>query len=259
MKLLKYFFPLAVTSLFLSGCQSVATTAAAKSSKPATLSTKEHMTHKSKPKKLYQTLELNSSSKEVWQLQKELKDLHDYSYPILTGYYGVYTEGAVMTYEFDHKLPVNGIATPTLQQMIAESVKHIPTPNALPAPYHILVKETIPERLYFYQGNHLLLTSLCNTGIAGARTPIGSFPIYEKYRSQTMRGQNPNGTYYDDPGVPYVMYFSGGCAVHGFIRQQYGFPQSVGCVELPPSVAKQIFMRVPIGTIVTVVNGPAVH
>jgi hypothetical protein len=33
--------------------------------------------------------------------------------------------------------------------------------------------------------------------------------------------------------VYWINYFNGGDAVHGFVRASYGFPQSLGCVELP--------------------------
>nr|WP_272879593.1 L,D-transpeptidase family protein [Sulfoacidibacillus ferrooxidans] len=249
-----------LSSLLLSGCQT-GTNHAVGVTPPAPIVSpvvhhKKQIAPQVKTKPKLVTLLLNTRSKAVYHLQKELQTLHDYSYPTITGYFGVYTEGAVMTYEYDHHLKTNGIATPQLLQLIAHSVKKDKGKD-LPGPYHIIVKEDIPERLYLYEGSKLILSSLCNTGIAGARTPIGSFPIYLKYRSQTMRGQNPNGTYYDDPGIPWINYFSGGCAVHGFIRSKYGFPQSVGCVELPPPIAKRVYALVPIGAIVTVEAGPA--
>ena len=52
-----------------------------------------------------------------------------------------------------------------------------------------------------------------------------------------MSGTNPDGSHYSDPGIPWVSYFNGGDALHGFIRASYGFPQSLGCVEMPYSEA----------------------
>jgi lipoprotein-anchoring transpeptidase ErfK/SrfK len=66
-----------------------------------------------------------------------------------------------------------------------------------------------------------------------------------------MSGYNPNGTYYHDL-VYWINYFNGGDAVHGFVRASYGFPQSLGCVELPIPVAAQVYPQVHIGTLVTV-------
>jgi hypothetical protein len=71
-----------------------------------------------------------------------------------------------------------------------------------------------------------------------------------------MKGTNPNGTTYNDPNVPYASYFNGGDALHGFIRAQYGYPQSNGCVEMSYANAAQVWPLTPIGTLVTV-EGPA--
>jgi lipoprotein-anchoring transpeptidase ErfK/SrfK len=67
-----------------------------------------------------------------------------------------------------------------------------------------------------------------------------------------MSGTNPDGSHYSDPGVPWVNYFSAGSAVHGFPRSSYGFPQSVGCLELPIPTAKTVFGLISYGTLVNV-------
>ena len=67
-----------------------------------------------------------------------------------------------------------------------------------------------------------------------------------------MSGTNPDGTHYRDPGVPWVSYFNGGDAIHGFNRGSYGSAQSLGCVELPFSEAERVFPYTPVGTLVTV-------
>jgi lipoprotein-anchoring transpeptidase ErfK/SrfK len=69
-----------------------------------------------------------------------------------------------------------------------------------------------------------------------------------------MVGTNPDGTHYNDPGVPWVNYFNGGDAVHGFERGSYGSPQSNGCVELPISTAHDVYRLLSIGDIVQI-NG----
>ena len=69
-----------------------------------------------------------------------------------------------------------------------------------------------------------------------------------------MRGTNPDGSHYSDPGVPWVSYFNGGDAIHGFNRASYGSAQSLGCVELPPAEAEKVFPYTPIGTLVTVTS-----
>jgi hypothetical protein len=67
-----------------------------------------------------------------------------------------------------------------------------------------------------------------------------------------MSGMNPNGSHYSDPGIPWISYFNGGDALHGFIRYSYGYPQSLGCVEMPFASAATVWPHTPIGTLVTV-------
>jgi len=66
--------------------------------------------------------------------------------------------------------------------------------------------------------------------------------IYLRFRKTEMKGTFP-GTHihYDDPDVPWVNYFHGGEAIHGFPRRHYGYPQSAGCVELPIHKAKELY------------------
>jgi lipoprotein-anchoring transpeptidase ErfK/SrfK len=66
-----------------------------------------------------------------------------------------------------------------------------------------------------------------------------------------MQGTNPDGSHYADP-VQWVSYFEGGSAVHYIARGSYGYPQSLGCVELPYSAAAQAYPYLPYGTLVTV-------
>ena len=91
-----------------------------------------------------------------------------------------------------------------------------------------------------------------NTGVAGATTANGTFPVYARYTVTTMSGTNPDGSHYVDPGIQWVSYFNGGDALHGFVRGSYGFPQSDGCVEMPVANAAMVFPLTPIGTLVTV-------
>ncbi len=54
----------------------------------------------------------------------------------------------------------------------------------------------------------------------------------------------------------WVNYFDGGVAIHGFVRASYGFPQSLGCVELPLSEAAAAWTWIHYGTVVTVLAEP---
>jgi lipoprotein-anchoring transpeptidase ErfK/SrfK len=94
-----------------------------------------------------------------------------------------------------------------------------------------------------------------NTGISIRPTANGTFPIYVRYAFNYMTGHNPDGSYDDDPVVVYwINYFNGGDAVHGFGRGSYGWPQSLGCVELPIPTAQAVFSHLAIGDLVTVAD-----
>ena len=67
-----------------------------------------------------------------------------------------------------------------------------------------------------------------------------------------MSGTNPDGSTYNDPGIQWISYFNGGDALHAFTRAQYGFPQSLGCVEMTYANAETMFPLTPLGTLVTV-------
>ncbi len=69
-----------------------------------------------------------------------------------------------------------------------------------------------------------------------------------------MKGTNPDGSKYADP-VAWVAYFRAGEAVHYFPRASYGYPQSLGCVELPSGPAERAWPYLTYGTLVTV-TGP---
>ena len=88
--------------------------------------------------------------------------------------------------------------------------------------------------------------------VPGATTQQGIFPIYLRYVATTMIGTNVDGSHYNDPGVPWVNYFNGGDAVHGYIRPSYGTPQSNGCVELPIATAQKVYGMLALGDLVIV-------
>ncbi|MCL5886660.1 MAG: L,D-transpeptidase [Actinobacteria bacterium] len=165
------------------------------------------------------------------------------------GSYGVMTKGAVMSFEQVEGLNTNGRANPLLWPTLIHALL---SNSKDPHPYTwIQVSMQLPETLWLYSNGQIVLTNLVNTGIPQTPTATGTYPIYERFKSDYMSGYNPNGTYYHDM-VYWINYFNGGDAVHGFVRASYGFPQSLGCVELPVPVAAQVYPQVHIGTLVTV-------
>lgn len=165
------------------------------------------------------------------------------------GQLSVVTQGAIMQFEAVNGLPIDGVAGPQVwRALIADRLDGKVNPH----PYtYIYVTETEPETLELWVGNQLFLKTLTNTGIPATPTFLGTFPIYERLPFQIMRGKNPDGIPYADP-VYWINYFAGGDAVHGFVRASYGFPQSLGCVEVPTSIAPTIYHTVNYGTLVTV-------
>jgi hypothetical protein len=162
----------------------------------------------------------------------------------------VITQGAVMNFEAQHNLTTDGDAGP---QVWADLLAAVQTGqgNALPYGY-VLVSESLPETTTVYQNGVETYETPANTGVPGADTEQGTWPVFEHLTSTTMSGANVDGSKYVDPGIPWVSYFHGGDALHGYVRSSYGFPQSDGCVEMPIANAAVVFPQTPLGTLVTV-------
>jgi peptidoglycan hydrolase-like protein with peptidoglycan-binding domain len=157
--------------------------------------------------------------------------------------------GAVMAFESDQGLAMDGIAGPEVWHALLAAVAK-GEDNAHGYTY-ALASQASPETLTVWHDGKVIMQSLANTGIPAAPTTVGTAPVYLKYSFQIMKGTNPNGTKYADP-VSWVSYFRSGEAVHYFPRASYGFQQSLGCVELPYSEAKFIWPYLTYGTLVTV-------
>jgi lipoprotein-anchoring transpeptidase ErfK/SrfK len=167
------------------------------------------------------------------------------------------TKGALMTFQAAQNTYNDAVEYQTLSQMADASVWQQLLTAALkdqrnPYPYsYVYVTKQLPETLQLWENGKLALTSAANTGIPQDPTADGTYPIYLRYKFQIMRGTNPDGSTYADP-VYWINYFNGSDAVHGFLRASYGFPQSLGCVELPIATAKEVFPDLMIGDLVTV-------
>jgi len=130
----------------------------------------------------------------------------------------------------------------------------VPEPTSPPAPpapsgggKRFLV-DLSEQMLYAYEGDTLVRSTLISSGLWPNTTVTGTYYIYLKYTSQRMRGPG-----YDLPGVPYVMYFYQGYALHGtYWHSNFGNPMSHGCVNMPTSEAEWAYNWAPIGTPVTV-------
>ena len=182
---------------------------------------------------------------------------HDLAAAWSAGQPNVLTKGAVMAFEADNGLAVDGIPgievwTTLLRDVAARRVD--------PHPYNFLmVNETGTEYLKVWSDGRFVFTTLANTGVPGAATAPGIYPVYLRYAHQIMRGTDVNGTHYAVP-VSWISYFNGGDAVHSYPRASYGYPQSNGCVELPIPNGKMLWSSAQAydgyGVLVDVSSGP---
>ena len=162
------------------------------------------------------------------------------------------TSGAIMAFENVHHLKVDGVAGPAVwSALLQDAVSTVADPQPYTWAWTTMSR---PETLQIWSNGTFVFSSKANTGIPAAPTPKGSWPVFARYRTQTMKGTNPDGTKYNDPGVPYISYFHEGDAIHGFQRASYGSQQSLGCVELPYSAAAQVWDLIDYGTVVTVTS-----
>jgi peptidoglycan hydrolase-like protein with peptidoglycan-binding domain len=161
------------------------------------------------------------------------------------------TQGAVMAFQHQNGMANTGIATAATWTALFQAVR---AGNDDQEPYdYVYVSKTLPETLTLYREGKVVLTSPTNTGLPGYPTTDGTYPIYLRFTENYMSGTNPNGTHYHDL-VHWINYFNGSEAVHGFVRAAYGFPQSLGCAELPVATAGKVYPYLAIGDLVTIAN-----
>ncbi len=163
---------------------------------------------------------------------------------------GTMTQGALMAFESDQGMTTDGIAGPAVWKALIAAVV---AGHRSGFGYTFVSVNVASQSLnLWHNGRSVIGGTPVNTGIASAPTATGTYPVFEHLPVTTMSGTNPDGSHYSDPGIPDVSYFNGGDALHGFTRAQYGSPQSLGCVEMPYSVAAQVYPYTPIGTLVHV-------
>lgn len=162
---------------------------------------------------------------------------------------GVILTGALMAFQADHGLPMTGTVTRILWQVLLNAIAQ---GERNPHGYtYALVDQARPETLTVWHDGQVVVRAQASTGTAATPTVDGTFPVYLRNRFQVMRGLMPDGRPYADP-VQFVSYFHGNYAVHSMDRTSFGRPQSLGCVELPLSEARQAWPYLTYGSLVTV-------
>ncbi len=104
------------------------------------------------------------------------------------------------------------------------------------------------QTLRAWDGSQLFLETKISSGLPGTPTPKGDFRVWVKLRATKMEG-GQGRYYYYLPNVPYVMYFENesvpgwrGYGIHGtYWHNDFGTPHSHGCVNVPTSVAEQLY------------------
>ena len=93
------------------------------------------------------------------------------------------------------------------------------------------------QRLIAWEGDQSVYEVIVSTGKKSTPTRTGLFMVQRKYRSDRMRGAD-----YDISGVPYVMYYDRGYAIHGANwHNRFGTPITHGCVNVPVDHAAWLF------------------
>jgi hypothetical protein len=95
-----------------------------------------------------------------------------------------------------------------------------------------------------YEGARPVFATLISTGRHGAATPAGIFRIWAKLATATMDDQSDSMDErpYSMQGVPWVMYFNEGVALHAaYWHDDFGRRRSHGCVNLAPADAAFLF------------------
>jgi peptidoglycan hydrolase-like protein with peptidoglycan-binding domain len=185
----------------------------------------------------------------TWRFHKTPRELRKLWHP---GKAGVITRGAVMMFQHTHGLVVDGLAGPLFWQALMTDA--IAGRRRTRGYSYVFVHRKLPQSLNLWHNGRVMVRSPGNTGVPAAPTQLGTFPVFEHVAVGEMRGTNPDGTHYKDPGIRYISYFHGGDAIHAFNRSSFGTPQSLGCVELPLKAAARVWPYTPIGTLVTIEN-----
>ncbi len=143
----------------------------------------------------------------------------------------------------------------------------VDTPNPLGDPYAPGPKwievSLAEQRLWAYQGNTAISSTLVSTGIEPNGTDLGLFHVRLKFPVQDMQGFTdatgevvgfgdapPSMIPYEVKAIPHVVYFNMEAeALHGaYWHSNFGQQMSHGCINLPLDFAAWLYGWAPLGT-----------
>lgn len=149
-------------------------------------------------------------------------------------------------------IPGEGYILPSKSDALANTVAPLPA-DTIPEPTILDGKQIVvvlgQQHAYAFENGVLLRHFVVSTGLPKTPTVLGDYQVYAKYEAQRMVGPG-----YDLPGVPWVMYFYQGYALHGtYWHNNFGHPMSHGCVNMRTPEAEWLYAWAPIGTGVRVI------
>ena len=109
-----------------------------------------------------------------------------------------------------------------------------------------IVVDLTTQLVTAFEGEKLVFSERCASGVKCTETPKGEFLTYHKGPSVHMTNEGDaveSESVYSLPGVPWCSFFTGaGNAFHGtYWHNDYGRPRSHGCVNLPTPSSKFIY------------------
>ena len=100
------------------------------------------------------------------------------------------------------------------------------------------------QTLVVYEAGQPIFATLVSTGKeTGWATGEGLFTVFHKSESNALLSPDPAqvGNYLIQD-VPYILYYQGSFAIHGaYWHDNFGVPNSHGCVNLSPADAKWLY------------------
>ena len=138
----------------------------------------------------------------------------------------VVTSAVVMRFEIAEGLAPDGDAGPLVWHALLRAIAKRQMDTS---PYnYVIVSESLPETLSAWQDGGFVFKTFTNTGVPGAATPQGTWPVAYKQNPNLMKGCDPNGPCYS----VWVAY--------------------ARCAEVPPWQGATVYGYEPVGTLVTV-------
>lgn len=104
-----------------------------------------------------------------------------------------------------------------------------------------------------YEGATPVQTEKMIPGAPATPSITGEHAVYAKVPIQTMRGTNADGSPYEVPDIPWILYFEGDYAIHGaYWHTVFGYDAgprgSHGCINMSVSSAKVLYDWATVGT-----------